>query len=172
MAVMHVVKPRTLALLLPLVFALHNGEEAFTIGPFLPLLKAQLPSWAAAWTRDVTVPLYLAGLAIVTTLGLLAGLWVLLRPRSRAALWTLLLLQAVLLLNAFSHLLTAALLRGYDPGVATAALVNLPLSLYVFRTASREAWLARGPLLALIPAAVLVHGPLLMALFALLEWLR
>jgi uncharacterized protein with HXXEE motif len=162
------VRPRTLALLLPLVFALHNSEEALTIGRFLPLVKAQLPSWTAAWAHDLTVSVYLTALPIVTALGLLAGFWVILRPHSRTALWTLLLLQAVVLLNVFFHLLTAALLHGYAPGVATAALLNLPLSLYVFRTAYQEAWLTRPALLALIPAAVLVHGPLLIALFALL----
>jgi len=162
------VKPRTLALLLPLVFALHNGEEALTIGRFLPEVKAQLPSWAAAWAGDLTVPLYLTALSIVTVLGVLAGLWVFLRPGSRAALWTLLLLQAVLLLNAFSHLMTAALVRGYAPGVATAAVINLPFSLYVFRIASREAWLTRSAFFALIPAAAIVHGPLLLGLFAIL----
>ena len=50
---------------------------------------------------------------------------------------------------------------------ATALLLNLPLSLYVFRTAARNAWLPRRALLALVPGALLVHGPLLLGLLAL-----
>jgi hypothetical protein len=162
------VKPRMLAWLLPVVFALHNGEEALTIDRYLPVLKSEIPAWAAAWVPELTASLYLVALPVVTGLGVLAGLWVLLRPESRAALWTLLLFQAVLLLNAMSHLATAALLHGYAPGVVTAALINLPLSVLVFRNATRDAWLAKPALLALIPAALIVHGPLLVALFALL----
>jgi hypothetical protein len=159
---------RTLALLLPLAFLVHNAEEALTIPRFLAVVKARLPTWAPWWALQIRVPLYRTALLVVTALAVLIGLWVLLRPRSHAAFWSLLLLQSVLLLNAFSHLLTVAILRGYSPGVITAVLLNLSLSLYVFRTASRERWLSRAALLGLVPAAVLVHGPLLIALFALL----
>jgi hypothetical protein len=160
------VRPRTLALVLPVVFAIHNSEEALTIGPSLPMLKARLSGWAPGWTDSLSLEVYQPALLLVTLLGCLVGAWVLLRPQSCAALWTLLLLQSLLLLNVFSHLAMAALLRGYAPGVLTAVLLNFPLSLYVFRTAARQHWLGSRALLALIPAAVAVHGPLLVGLLA------
>ena len=44
-----------------------------------------------------------------------------------------------MLLNVLAHLLSATMLtRGYAPGLATALLVNLPFSLYLFRRARRE----------------------------------
>ena len=159
---------RLLVLIPPAVLALHNTEEALTIPAALHFLRTRLPAWAPRWAEQIGYTDYLAGLLIVTIVGLFVGAWASLRPQSRAARWTLLLLQAVLLLNVFAHLGSAALLRGYSPGLATALLLNLPLSLYVFHRALREEWVSRSALLALVPAALVVHGPVLVGLLALL----
>lgn len=58
-------------------------------------------------------------------------------------------------------------LRGYGPGVASALAINLPFSIYMFRRVVREEWASRGALLALTPAAIVVHGPLLFGAIAL-----
>ena len=162
--------PSRLALILPLVFAAHNAEEALTIAAFLPAARERLHPVAPGWVDQITPARFVAALIFVTLLGVAAGLWALARPRSRVALWALLLLQGVLLLNVISHLAAAVALRGYSPGLATALLLNLPLSLYVFRTAVGREWLPRAALIALIPAALLVHGPLLLGLLALVAW--
>jgi hypothetical protein len=46
--------------------------------------------------------------------------------------------------------------------------VNLPFSLYVLRRAWRERWYSRRALVALAPVAVVLHGPLLVGLLALI----
>jgi hypothetical protein len=74
------------------------------------------------------------------------------------------------LLNAIWHLAIAVVLfRGYAPGLATALLLNLPFSLHLLGRAVREQWLSRPARWALVPGAVLLHGPLLAALLLVTE---
>ena len=63
------------------------------------------------------------------------------------------------------------LLRGYGPGLATAILVNLPFSVYLFRRATGEHWFSVRALFSLIPAAIILHGPALVGLIALTGFL-
>jgi hypothetical protein len=48
-------------------------------------------------------------------------------------------------------------------------LLNLPFSIYLFRRVVAERWLGRGARWALIPGAILLHGPLLAALVVAAE---
>ncbi len=124
--------------------AAHNAEEAFFFPRYLPLVLARLPeSW-----RSVTGPISLAQmwtvLALVTLIPFVLATWATLRPEKTAPVWLLLLIQAALLLNAFWHVSIAMFVfEGYAPGVATAVLLNLPGSVYLFRRALREGWLGR-----------------------------
>jgi hypothetical protein len=157
---------RHLALLLPVLLTAHNVEEAVSISAFLPQVQARLSSMGLA---GIEIPSYsdlLLGLLLVTVAGALVGLWVYWQPSSPSAIWALLLLQSVLFLNVFFHLASAAVLGGYAPGLITAVLLNLPMSLYVFRHVARERWLSRTALFALLPGALIVHGPLLVGLLA------
>jgi len=116
----------------------------------------------------LSYPRLLVALAAATLVPLAVVAWAQRRAAPPAALWGALLVQAVVLLNVVAHVATAVLLtRGYTPGLATAVVVNLPFSLYLLRRAERERWLGRGALVALAPAALAVHGPLLLALLML-----
>ena len=81
--------------------------------------------------------------------------------------WAIALVQAVVALNVVSHLAAALVLRSYTPGLASAVTLNLPFSVYVFRRATSEGWFGRRERWALVPAALLVHGPGLILLFLL-----
>jgi hypothetical protein len=59
--------------------------------------------------------------------------------------------------------------NGYAPGLLTALLINLPFSLYLLRRATRERWVSHRAMWALLPGALLMHGPLLSALLVLTE---
>ncbi|MEW5931304.1 MAG: HXXEE domain-containing protein, partial [Gemmatimonadota bacterium] len=83
----------------------------------------------------------------------------------------LLFVQSVLLVNVASHAASAAFLGGYAPGLATAVAVNLPFSVLLLRRAHRERWVSRRTLVALLPAALLFHGPGLLALLAAAGWI-
>ncbi len=93
-------------------------------------------------------------------------------PRSR---WTTLAgwLQAVFLVNVFvPHLAATLWLRRYTPGVASALLVNLPLSWVVLRAAVAEGVVTRRGLVLFGVSAALALGILvagLLTMGALLE---
>lgn len=145
----------------------HNAEEAATFGRWLPVVRERAPAVARGLAASVTERQLLVALAVATAVPIAAIAWAAARPASRAARWLALLVAAVLALNVASHLASAAWLGGYAPGLATAVLVNLPVCSWLLRRAVRERWLERGALLALAPAAVAVHGPLLVGLITL-----
>ena len=150
--------------MIPIFLLLHNVEEALTIPSYLPRVAASLPVRLPA---DV-VPIFFGALAVVTAIPFIVAVWAFVRPESRAALWSLLLIQTVVLVNVFSHAAVAALvLHGYAPGVLTALAINLPFSIYLLRRASREHWLSRRALSLLLPGALVVHGPILVGLMIL-----
>jgi hypothetical protein len=150
--------------LIPVFLALHNAEEALTFPSYLPYIATRVPVRLPpdAYSR------LLVALAVVTAIPFVVAVWAYARPRSRAALWTLLLIQTVVFVNAISHALVAAfVLRGYGPGLLTALALNLPFSIYLLRRAVRERWLSPRALVLLVPSAVVVHGPVLVGLMVM-----
>ena len=159
---------RAVIWLIPALLAVHNAEEAVMFPRYLPLVRVLLPDSARPIAAGVRYEQMLIALAIATIVPLGIAIWAVARPRSPVALWSVLLIQAVVLLNVAAHVGSALLiLRGYGPGLATALAVNLPFSLYLLRRAAREQWTTRQGLLALAPAAFVVHGPLLLGVIAL-----
>jgi len=135
---------------------------------YLPVVRERVPDWARPIVTSVTYEQMLIALALATIVPLGIAIWAVARPRSPVAVWSILLIQAVVLLNVAAHVGSALLLlRGYGPGLATALAVNLPFSLYTLRRAREERWTTRQGLLALAPAAFVVHGPLLLGVIAL-----
>ena len=153
---------RTVIWLAPLFLALHNLEEALTFERFLPRVPSLLPGGLATLASRLDYPTMLAALVVVTMLGIVVA--ALAEPAATATwgLWCLLVLEAVMALNAIGHVLSATLLfRGYAPGVATAVLLNAPFAWYCFRRASRERWVSERARFAALPAAFVLHGPVL-----------
>ncbi len=151
---------------IPAAALLHNLEEGLPFARFLPRVRAMIPQSAWAVLPDAGKA-YLA-LVIVTVIPF--GLALLAR-RQRSATWAtcgLLLVAGVLLVNVGWHLVASAALGGYAPGVVTAVMINLPLTLAVLRWARREQWVSRRGLWTLLLIAVLLHAPGLMAAFALM----
>jgi hypothetical protein len=156
--------------LVPALTAVHNTEEAATFPRYLPLVLERLPE---AW-RSIAGPISLgqlwAALAIVTLIPFALGAWAALRPADVAPVWLLLLIQATLLLNVVWHVGAALFLfQGYAPGLVTAVLLNLPLSIYLMHRAARENWVSPRARRALLPGALVVHGPVLWGLLVLSE---
>jgi hypothetical protein len=107
----------------------------------------------------------LVALAVVTVIPFVVAAWTYARPKSRSALWVLLLIQTVVLVNVISHTVVATfVLRGYGPGLLTALAINLPFSIYLLRRAIRECWLSTTALVFLAPSALVVHGPVMVGL--------
>ncbi|HET7585883.1 MAG TPA: HXXEE domain-containing protein [Gemmatimonadaceae bacterium] len=165
--------PRRILWWVPALLALHDAEEALAmprvLPRLLPALRAYAPHALSPLLAGMTVPIFLSALAVVTLVPFMLALRASRHPKARWAHWSLALVQAVVALNVVSHLVSAAMLRGYTPGLATAISVNLPFSLFFFRRAWRDAWFSRGALCSMVPAALILHGPGLLGLFALAQ---
>lgn len=148
--------------LVPILFTLHNAEEAVAFRTYLPRMAASLPEPFTSVAAALSYTVMLVALAVVSVLAVLVALAAATWPQSPRALWALLVLEAVIGLNVIAHVLSATLvLHGYGPGLATALLFNAPFTIYCFRRARSEHWISNAALAATVPAAVLVHGPLL-----------
>jgi hypothetical protein len=158
--------------LIPILLTLHNLEEAIAMRRFLPSLKERTPAAIGAVLAQVDYHGFLVALIIATVLPFAIVWWVWVRPESRVALWAALGIQAVVALNVLSHIAAAIVFGGYSPGLATAVLVNLPFSAYLFSRAWIEGWTTTARLSLLLLAALIVHGPLLVGLLLLTGALR
>lgn len=130
------------------------------VGEWLPFLLGVLPDLERFRTGLILVTLLALALTFAATNGELTPLKVSLSVA----------IAAVMFLNVFvPHVPAALLLGGYSPGVATAVLVNLPVSVYFLRRSAREGYLRSGEFAGLAAAAL---GVLLIGLPLLFLFLR
>lgn len=149
---------------------MHNAEEAVFFPRYLPLVLGRLPETWRSLAGPITLGQVWAALGFVTLVPFGLATWAELRPEKAAPVWLLLLTQATVLLNVVWHVSAAALVfNGYAPGVVTAVVLNLPFSIYLLRRAAGESWLSPRARWALLPGALLVHGPVLSGLLLLTE---
>jgi len=139
-----------------LTLALHNAEEYFAFPAFLASIGPRLPHWFPA-TRLTEVAHHLPiALLLATVLPLIViGLAAI--NKRQALLMAALFVEAILLVNAFAHVLTAVLLQSYVPGLITAVLINLSFGVYVLRRAVGEQWIRVQVAWQLIAAAIALH---------------
>jgi hypothetical protein len=146
----------------PLAFVVHNAEEAWAFPRYVPRMQAYMPE--AFRTAPISIAGLETALITVTAAFLAVAAWAMVRPESAVANWTALLVPAVGALNALTHIGSAAfLLHGYSPGVLTAVCLVAPISGLVLRRAWREHWLSPRRWRLLWLGAVLLHGPILIA---------
>ena len=149
--------------MIPTLLAVHNAEEAFALRSGLPNLRGAVPepfADVAARLTPAVVTQVLVALS-VAAFGLAAVAAS--RPGSRVALWLLLTLEVAVGLNVVAHIASAVLVfHGYGPGLVTAVLLNAPFAVYCVRRARRERWLSPTALRATVPAAIILHGPVLL----------
>ncbi len=142
--------------LIGVTLALHLAEEYITFPIYIPSLGRQLPWWLPSPALQHSMTNLRITLIVGTVLPCLVIAWAIM-SRSHGFLIASLLVEAVLLVNAFAHILTAFLRGGYVPGLITAVLINLPFGIYVFRTAVRQRWIRRYRAWQLIIVAIVLH---------------
>lgn len=142
--------------LVAVTLALHNGEEYFTFPLFFRSLGRQLPGWLPAPALQHSAANLHIALILATVLPGIFIMWAVF-SRRQWLLMAALLVEAVLLVNAFAHSLAAVLRGGYVPGLFTAVLINLPFGIYVFRRAVKERWIRASVAWQLIAAAIVLH---------------
>src|SRR5262245_52300826 len=116
---------RQLTLAVPALLSLHNLEEALTFHRYLADVQARVPSGLQPWVNGISpAQLYIA-LVIATVVPWAVALYSIRWPSSVRALRLVLLIQAVVFVNVFWHVLVAALLlQGYSPGLLTSVTLN------------------------------------------------
>lgn len=163
---------RQMIWLAPLLLALHNLEEALTWKRFATELAPQLGANRDAMAALGSV-IYLALLA-VTLLPFVVAWAAWKSEKQRWGAYAIVMLQAMVLANAVApHITSFFVYRTYMPGLLTAALVNLPFSVYFLRAAFAEGWVPRkGGAIAVGVAAVLypvIIGAIFWISFVLLK---
>jgi hypothetical protein len=149
---------RQLLWCVPLAMALHNLEEA--LGFRWLLARSALPqAWVRLWERGPGAPstFYLALGVIALVVLVIALLGNLANPRSRGAR-VLLVIQMLMGVNAFWHVLAALALGGYAPGVVTAVMLQLPLAVVLLRRAWRERWMSHRAIVLAASIVVVLHA--------------
>ena len=147
--------------LIGLAFALHNSEEAIAAPRMLAMMQARGPALLRAFYSGIEVSELRVSLFILTALGLFLTLLASRNEASTSSAYAMLVFAAVIGLNALMHIALAVTFRSYMPGLITAILLTLPLSLLVLARGFRERWVPTRAYWSIIPAAVVVHGPLL-----------
>lgn len=118
--------------LAPILFALHNLEEA----PGMARWTHQIP---ARVHPPVTTRQFAIAVALLTGLCFAVTFIVTTNPQNPFGVYVLLGFQTAMLLNAFiPHLAATLWFRMYAPGVVTGTLVNVPFGVYLIRRAFAE----------------------------------
>ena len=149
--------------LVPMLLTLHNAEEALAFRAYMPRMGTFLPEPFASLGASLSYSTILGALTVLSILAFLIASAAAARPQSHGALWALLVLEAAVGVNVIAHLLSAVMVfHGYGPGLATAIMINAPFAIYCFRRARREQWLSPAALRTIIPASLILHGPILL----------
>jgi hypothetical protein len=155
------IRKLTILWLVPILFLLHNGEEAIMMRATLDEVRSGMPRFLRIFLPPVSPPQFLMALALLTALVFLCA-WFGQLDRDRSwGVYVMVGLEMVLLLNVFAHGVTMALVGSYTAGSVTSLLVNLPFALYVLRRAWKESWVGQGAFLLMIPLAFIAHTPVL-----------
>lgn len=141
--------------LIPLLFALHNLEEA----PFMErwLKRISLPFRPQMSSREFTLAVIFLTFGVALLVAFTA-----LNPLNQAGVFIMILIQAMMLVNAIlPHLAASLWYRLYSPGVLTGTFLQIPFTIYLIHRAMESGLLSSS---LLILASVL--APLLMPVSA------
>lgn len=150
-------------LLVGLAFALHNSEEGLAARRLLEFLQSHAPRFLREFYAGITVFELQVGLIILTALGIVVTAVAVRSSTASASAFGMMVFAAVLGLNAVAHIGLSIAARSYMPGLVTAIVLTLPVSVLLLLRARREAWVTTSVFWAAFPVAALVHGPLLAA---------
>lgn len=113
---------------------LHNLEEALTYGTWRDKSTVLVERLLGSPVVLPELSTFFVLLAAVTALALVVTIWTSRAPATHCKRLALRLFALILLVNVLvPHVPAAVLMGGYAPGVLTAVLINLPLSLYALR---------------------------------------
>tara|TARA_R110000765_G_scaffold84872_2_gene163963 strand:- start:226 stop:660 length:435 start_codon:yes stop_codon:yes gene_type:complete len=122
----------SMPIVLLIIVLLHNIEEALTYGIYRERSQAIIQQFFGSDFTSPTVTSFHFALVLVSLAAALAMGWVLLLPARISALVIVRGFAWIMLLNVLiPHVPAAFMLGGYSPGLLTASVVNLPITVYI-----------------------------------------
>ncbi len=162
----NIVKAKTILMLtrwfVPFSITMHNIEEAFTLDPFLPVIKERLSKYGH---KDIVPswPQYRLALITVTLIPLVVAI---LPLKAARRLTVMLVASTTMLINVIPHLAGLIIFKRYVPGLASSLLINLPSSILSIFLAFRSGFLNTRKMAVIAAFAAMLHGPGLLSLMA------
>lgn len=160
------VNRRWWCLILGLAWLLHDAEEVLLASQMLRFMQSDAPGFLRDAYAGITASELQAVLLILTALLLIVIASAAVFARAATSAFGMIVLAALLGLNAIFHIGLFLHTSVYVAGLATAVLVSMPVAATVLVHARRQRWIAAPAFWVAVPTAVLVHGPVLDGLFA------
>ena len=156
---------RSWYLVLGLALFLHNAEEILRATHMLRFMQLDAPGFLREAYAGITVSELQGILLILTAITFLGIVVAAVFPAAAASAIGMMALAALLALNAVFHIVMSIQYRAYLPGLVTALLITLPVSVTLLVRARQQRWVPAGVFWTILPASVLIHGPVLDVLF-------
>jgi hypothetical protein len=156
---------RSWCVILGLAWILHDGEEWLLAPQMLRFMQSDAPGFLRNAYAGITVSELQAVLLILTAVLLVVIAIAAVPAASATSAFGIMVIAALLGLNAVFHIVLFIHTGIYLAGLVTAVLVSLPVAAGLLVQARRQRWTPAPGFWAAVPAALLVHGPVLDALF-------
>ena len=156
---------RSWYLILGLALALHNGEEALRAPQMLHFMQSNAPGFLRDAYAGITVAELQGSLLILTGIVFLGIVVAAIFSAAAASAFGMVVLAALLGLNAVFHIILSIQAETYMPGLVTALLISLPVSAALLVRARQQRWVSAGAFWTVLPVAVMIHGPVMDAIF-------
>ena len=112
-----------------IAWSIHNLEEAFTMSKWIESNATKFP--ITEYIQIITIQrIFPIALLIATLLLFVMPMLAICKKWDHRFFGIVL---GICLVNAIQHILTTVVFGGYSPGVITASLINLPLSVFLIR---------------------------------------
>ena len=145
------VSRRAWYLIIGLVFAVHNAEEAAAAPRMLEFMQVGAPIPVREFYEGVSSAELRLSLTILTLIGLAVTALAARLPLAPRRAYMMLVFAGVIGLNALGHAALSGIARTYMPGLATALLLTLPVAIMVFVRARRDNWVSATVVLDSVP---------------------
>ena len=153
------VSRRAWYLIIGVVFAVHNAEEAAVAPRMLEFMQVGAPVSVRAFYEGVSSAELRLSLTTLTLVGLAVTALAARLPLAPRRAYTMLVFAGVIGLNALGHAALSGIARTYMPGLATALLLTLPVATMVLVRARRDNWVSATAYWTAFPMALVIHGP-------------
>ncbi|WP_369900694.1 HXXEE domain-containing protein [Bacillus manliponensis] len=139
---------------IPIVFAFHNAEEYYFF-PKMRYLQTVHIEESLVQEKQFLVAI------ILLTIVVFAVICIHYFARKQATLYAVLLVQSIILMNAFVHSIGAIVTKGYVPGLMTAFILIIPFSILFFREGIKSRWWKEKHIIILSIIGLLLMVPVI-----------